>query len=63
MLAMQDELDVKVGYLDHAPGIEVPIVAVTMEAVVIEKHFTLDKNTEGPDSKAILEPSEFAAMV
>jgi N,N'-diacetyllegionaminate synthase len=63
MLTIQNELGVKVGYSDHTPGIEVPIAAVAMGAVVIEKHFTLDKNMEGPDHKASLEPDEFAAMV
>jgi N,N'-diacetyllegionaminate synthase len=63
MVTIQNELGVKVGYSDHTPGIEVPIAAVAMGAVVIEKHFTLDKNMEGPDHKASLEPDEFAAMV
>jgi N,N'-diacetyllegionaminate synthase len=63
MLTIQKELGLKVGYSDHTPGIEVPIAAVAMGAVVIEKHFTLDKNMEGPDHKASLEPAEFAAMV
>jgi N,N'-diacetyllegionaminate synthase len=63
MLTMQKELGIKVGYSDHTPGIEVPIAAVAMGASVIEKHFTLDKNMEGPDHKASLEPDEFAAMV
>jgi N,N'-diacetyllegionaminate synthase len=63
MLTMQRELEVKVGYSDHTPGIEVPIAAVAMGAVVIEKHFTLDKKMEGPDHKASLEPGEFVAMV
>ncbi len=53
----------EVGYSDHTLGIEVPIAAVAMGAVVIEKHFTLDKNMEGPDHKASLEPQELAAMV
>lgn len=54
---------VRVGYSDHTPGIEVPIAAVAMGAVVIEKHFTLDRNMEGPDHKASLEPGELKAMV
>ena len=53
----------KVGYSDHTNGIEVPIAAVAMGAVVIEKHFTLDKNMIGPDHKASLEPRELAEMV
>lgn len=52
-----------VGYSDHTQGIEVPIAAVALGAVVIEKHFTLDKGMEGPDHKASLEPDELAEMV
>jgi len=55
--------NVKVGYSDHTLGIEVPIAAVALGATVIEKHFTLDKNMEGPDHKASLEPDELKAMV
>ena len=54
---------VQVGYSDHTLGIEVPIAAVAMGATVIEKHFTLDRNMEGPDHKASLEPDELKAMV
>lgn len=54
---------VPVGYSDHTQGIEVPIAAVARGAVVIEKHFTLDKNMEGPDHKASLEPKELQEMV
>lgn len=53
----------EVGYSDHTKGIEVPIAAVAMGATVIEKHFTLDKNMEGPDHKASLNPLELEAMV
>ena len=53
----------KVGYSDHPRGIEVPIAAVAMGAKVIEKHFTLDCNMEGPDHKASLEPHQLKAMV
>ena len=52
-----------VGYSDHTRGIEVPIAAVAMGAEVIEKHFTLDCNMEGPDHKASLEPDRLKAMV
>lgn len=51
------------GYSDHTRGIEVPIAAVALGASVIEKHFTLDRNMEGPDHKASLEPDELSAMV
>jgi len=54
---------IHVGYSDHTEGIEVSIAAVAMGAIIIEKHFTLDKNMEGPDHKASLEPDELTAMV
>jgi N,N'-diacetyllegionaminate synthase len=63
MLTIQKELDVAVGYSDHTLGIEVPIAAVAMGANVVEKHFTLSRNMEGPDHKASLEPHELKAMV
>ena len=53
----------QVGYSDHSMGIEVPIAAVAMGAEIIEKHFTLDKNMEGPDHKASLDPCELKQMV
>ena len=63
MQQISDEFQIKVGYSDHTKGIEVPIAAVALGATVIEKHFTLDKNMEGPDHKASLEPDELKAMV
>lgn len=63
MDALRKEFDVEVGYSDHTKGIEVPIAAVALGATVIEKHFTLDRNMEGPDHKASLEPDELKAMV
>lgn len=63
MDALRKEFGVKVGYSDHTKGIEVPIAAVALGATVIEKHFTLDRNMEGPDHKASLEPDELKAMV
>jgi len=52
-----------VGYSDHTEGIHIPIAAVALGAVVIEKHFTLDRSLPGPDHGASLEPSELTAMV
>jgi N,N'-diacetyllegionaminate synthase len=52
-----------IGYSDHTLGIEVPIAAVALGAVVIEKHFTLDRSLPGPDHRASLEPGELKAMV
>lgn len=63
MDAIREKFGVEVGYSDHTKGIEVPIAAVALGATVIEKHFTLDRNMEGPDHKASLEPDELKAMV
>jgi N-acetylneuraminate synthase len=52
-----------VGYSDHSEGIIVPIAAVARGAILIEKHFTLDKNMEGPDHKASLNPIELKSMI
>lgn len=63
METMRRTFGKEVGYSDHTAGIEVPIAAAALGAVVIEKHFTLDRTMEGPDHKASLEPQELAAMV
>lgn len=63
MQTIANEFGVCVGYSDHTLGIEIPVAAVAMGASVIEKHFTLDRNMEGPDHKASLEPDELCEMV
>jgi N,N'-diacetyllegionaminate synthase len=63
MDTLRKEFGLKVGYSDHTRGICVPVAAVAKGAVVIEKHFTLDRNLEGPDHKASLEPGELKEMV
>jgi len=63
MITMRERFNCKVGYSDHTPGIEVPVAAVALGAQIIEKHFTLDRNMEGPDHKASLEVHELAEMV
>lgn len=63
MLSIKERFNVNIGYSDHTLGIEVPIAAVALGAVFIEKHFTLDRNLKGPDHKASLEPKELSEMV
>lgn len=63
MKTMREAFGCEIGYSDHTKGIEVPIAAVAMGATIIEKHFTLDRNMEGPDHKASLEPDELKQMV
>lgn len=66
LLAMKtigNAFQMKYGYSDHTSGIEVSIAAVALGAVIIEKHFTLDKFLPGPDHKASLNPSELGLLV
>ena len=63
MLSIRDAFGVKIGYSDHSEGIEVSIAAVALGAIVIEKHFTLDRNLQGPDHKSSLEPCELKSMI
>ena len=60
---LKDIFGVEVGLSDHTLGITAPVVAVSLGARIIEKHFILDKNIGGADSSFSLEPSEFKAMV
>jgi len=63
MITIGKTFDVSYGYSDHTPGIGIPIAAAALGASVIEKHFTLDRNMEGPDHMASLEPDELKAMI
>ena len=60
---MKEAFGLPVGYSDHTKGLEIPVAAVARGACVIEKHFTLDRNMEGPDHKASIEPDELKQMV
>lgn len=59
---MRERFNLRTGYSDHTKGIVASIAAVALGAEIIEKHFTLDRNMEGPDHKASLEPSELKEM-
>lgn len=59
---LEKEFNTRVGYSDHSEGITASVIAVTLGATVVEKHFTLDKNMEGPDHKASLEPDELKKL-
>ena len=63
MVTIGKTFDVKYGYSDHTLGNIVPIMATSMGASIIEKHFTLDKTMAGPDHKASLNPEELKQMV
>ena len=63
MVDLGKQLNLSYGYSDHTMGILVPLAAVSLGAVIIEKHFTLDTSLPGPDHKASLSPQEFKNMV
>jgi sialic acid synthase SpsE/uncharacterized protein (UPF0276 family) len=60
---LQENYDCPVGYSDHTLGIQAPILAVAAGATIIEKHFTLDRNQQGPDHKCSADPRTFEIMV
>lgn len=63
MNTLREKFETEVGYSDHTVGFEAAVAAAVLGASVIEKHFTLNHNMEGPDHKASLEPEEFEVMV
>lgn len=63
MISIRKLFGVSIGYSDHTQGIEIAIAAAAMGASIIEKHFTLDRNLDGPDHQASLDPSELKAMI
>ena len=60
---LRDYFDLPVGFSDHSPGTLFPLVAVALGAIVIEKHFTLDRHAEGPDHKLSLDPAEMSLLI
>jgi len=63
MTALREKFKCVVGYSDHTLNIKVPIYSVALGASILEKHFTLDKNLEGPDHKLSADPGDFKKMV
>lgn len=60
---LAETFDVVPGLSDHTLGTEVPVAGVALGARIVEKHLTLSREEEGPDSDFSLEPGEFAEMV
>jgi N-acetylneuraminate synthase len=60
---LAETFDVVPGLSDHTLGTEVPVAATALGAKIVEKHLTLSRDEEGPDSDFSLEPDEFAEMV
>ena len=63
MQTLREAFGLPTGYSDHTMGLSIPIMAASLGAVAIEKHFTLDRAMAGPDHAASLEPDEFQRMV
>jgi N-acetylneuraminate synthase len=63
MATMRSAFGLQVGYSDHTAGFHIAVAAAALGAVVLEKHFTLDRSLPGPDHLASLEPDELHAMV
>ncbi len=63
MRTLREAFGLKCGYSDHSIGSLVPVIASSLGACIIEKHFTLDKSLPGPDHAASIEPDEMKDMV
>lgn len=63
MDTMREVFGLPVGYSDHTEGDLVACAAVARGAVMIEKHFTLDRSLPGPDHPFAIEPADLATMV
>lgn len=60
---MRDYFGLPVGYSDHSVGLHIAVAAVGIGALLLEKHFTLDRKLPGPDQALSLEPSELHSYV
>lgn len=60
---LKQQFECPVGYSDHTRDVVAAPCAVALGATIIEKHFTLDRNMDGPDHRASLEPQELCTMV
>lgn len=61
--SLRERYHLPVGFSDHTTGIVAAIVARTLNACVIEKHFTLDRKMSGPDHQASLDPKGLKKLV
>jgi len=63
MATLAREFGLPVGWSDHTEGTAVAVAAVALGAVIVEKHFTLDRDLPGPDHQASLEPDDLIQLV
>ncbi|WP_421791060.1 pseudaminic acid synthase [Hyphobacterium sp.] len=60
--ALRERFPVPIGFSDHTLDITAPIVATSLGASIIEKHFVLDRSEGGPDSSFAIEPEELRRL-
>lgn len=63
IVALKRKYKLNIGFSDHSTSLLAPVVAVSMGASVIEKHFTLDNGLKGPDHKMSLNPENYSKMI
>jgi N-acetylneuraminate synthase/N,N'-diacetyllegionaminate synthase len=63
MGTLRNAFKLPTGFSDHTLGWHIPVAAVAMGACIIEKHFTLSREQEGPDHSFSIEPEELRLMV
>lgn len=60
---LRDTFNLPVGFSDHTLGTAIPLAAIALEACIIEKHFTLDKDMAGWDHAISADPAEMAVII
>ena len=60
---MRDKFKIPIGYSDNGESTLVDLIAVSLGANIIEKHFTLDKKMKGPDHSFSIEPSSLKKLI
>jgi sialic acid synthase SpsE len=60
---LRQKFNLNVGYSDHSPGSLIALASVALGACVIEKHFTLDPKSKGPDHPHSMDPASFKKMI
>jgi len=63
ILTLRKQFDLLIGYSDHSQGVTIPLAAAVLGAVLLEKHFTLDKAAPGPDHKLSMDPTDLALLI
>ncbi|GII57204.1 hypothetical protein Pth03_55930 [Planotetraspora thailandica] len=63
IVTLQERYGVPVGYSGHERGLQISLAAVTLGAVTVERHITLDRTMWGSDHAASLEPSGLEHLV